>query len=115
MKKFIFAILTMMVLVSTASAFNSNVLKRYVSVTVNDPKSIVNPSYIVNERTSFKLHKFDISSVTFEKMLHMAGNKTLCQDPLDNAVKNTENISKRISAARAKLEEYKIPNIKTNK
>lgn len=114
MKKIIVAIFSMMVLVSTTSAFNSNVLKRRIVIATDNPKSFINPSFVVNERTSFQLHKFDITSITFDSMLRMA-NKALCQDPFDNAIKETEELSKRINASRAKLKEYKIPNIKTNK
>ncbi len=113
MKKFIVAILTVMILVSTASAFNPYVLKRRIIIRTDNPKSFINPSFVVNERTSFQLVKFDITSVSFDRMLRMA-NKTLCQDPLDNEIRKLEELSKSINASRAKLKEYKIPN-KTNK
>ena len=86
MKKISTVILVMMVLMSTASAFNSNALKKSVQVTVINPQGIVNPNVVVNAKTRFKLEKFDVSSVSFNKMLSMAGNKTAGQISLYDTI-----------------------------
>lgn len=86
MKKISTVILVMMVLMSTASAFNSNALKKSAQVTVINPQGIVNPSVVVNAKTRFTFAKFDVSSVSFNKMLYMAGNKTAGQISLYDTI-----------------------------
>lgn len=110
MRKLVIILAMMMVLMSTASAFNSDALKKSVQLTVINPQNIVNPSVVVNAKTRFTFPKFDVSKVSFNKMLYMAGNKTAGQISLYDTI-----ISHKISRPAATERRKALEALRANK